>query len=478
MRYGTRRNSLTFVLVLSALLLFCLNQIWRQNSSLSLDEQTVQQQNVTKLIIRSNSTTMTTPVAAPTLTEATTSATIATSTGTGSNSSSSNSISTNTSMIHDDYVIHHELLSPKPTADFILNTSSADYRWVGKAWIPPQGVPVFTPSQIRAYLTKHNILILGDSTSRRIHQTINGLINAEDLDDVKLKEIDDAHMLNWNKNGKDRSCVNFGRKIVHLPGRKHITCINLEQEKHQEGGGDAVGADTQNNVMNNSATMTATKKHVTFFDYGVLYCYKGVSWMWRDDDADDLAGLRGPRPNDSNWTMNSNVQIFERDYDMIIIAMGIWELSQPKCLLPNSTVPSRLAVALDRIQRNTPNSLQVVFRTSAFDTRYTDNDQSIRDANTVARHFFQDMRRNSSFPENNDKDNTYHHDSNHHDPSFTNNKNNDFLLVDWGSVMDKRSFNVDRIKGDHPAHYGIQARTLFIQQLMHELVKADLMKSM
>ena len=104
-------------------------------------------------------------------------------------------------MIHDDYVIHHELINPKSTADLILNTSSSDYKWVGKAWIPPQGVPVFTPSQIRAYFTKHNILILGDSTSRRIYQTINGLINAKDLNDVKLKEIDEAQTLNLNKDG-------------------------------------------------------------------------------------------------------------------------------------------------------------------------------------------------------------------------------------------------------------------------------------
>ena len=271
------------------------------------------------------------------------------------------------------------------------------------------------------------------------------------------------------------------RKIVHLAGRNYIACINLEQEKQKEGGGEVVGADKHDNIMNNSTTMTTTKKHVTFFDHGILYCYKTLSWMWRDDNTDDLAGPRGPRPSGSSWTMNSNVQIFEKDYDMIIIAMGIWELSQlSTCTMkthPNSTVSSRLAVALDRIHRNTPNSLRVVFRTSAFDTRYTDNDQSIRDANTVARYFFEEMRQNASFPEIRDKDNTDHHDSSDHEPSFMN-KNNDFLLVDWGAVMDKRSFNVDRITGDHPAHYGIEARTLFIQQLMHELVKADLMKTM
>ena len=59
---------------------------------------------------------------------------------------------------------------------------------------------------------------------------INGLINAEDLNDVKLKEIDDAQMLSLNKDGKDTSCANFGdRAIVNLPGRNYIACINLEQ---------------------------------------------------------------------------------------------------------------------------------------------------------------------------------------------------------------------------------------------------------
>lgn len=476
MRYGTGRNSLTLV-VLSALLLFCLNQIWMQNSSLSLDEQTVQQQDEAKVITRSNSTA-TTPTAASSLTKAT-SATTSSTTG---SSWSSHHINTNTSTSHDDHaVFQHELLSPKSTANSILTTSSSDYKWVGKAWIPPEGVPVFTPSQIRTYLTKYNILILGDSTSRRIHQTINGMINAEDLNDVKLTEMDDATKLSLNKDGKDTSCVDFGdRAIVNLPGRNYIACINLEQEKYQEGGEESVEVDTHDIVKNNSTMMTATKKHITFFDHGILYCYKPLSWMWRDDDTDDLVGPRGPRPNNSNWTMNTNVQIFQRDYDVIIIAMGIWELSQLSTCLrnthPNSTVSSRLAVALDRIHRNTPSSLRVVFRTSAFDTRYTDNDQSIRDANTVARHFFEDMRRNLSIPESNNEYNINHHNSNH-DPSFTIN-NNDFLLVDWGAVMDKRSFNDDRIAGDHPAHYGIEARTLFIQQLMHELVKADLMKTM
>jgi hypothetical protein len=47
-------------------------------------------------------------------------------------------------------------------------------------------------------------------------------------------------------------------------------------------------------------------------------------------------------------------------------------------------------------------------------------------------------------------------------------------LVDFGSVIFKRSFREKRIQGDHVAHYGVEARLLYAQQLMHELIKAEL----
>jgi hypothetical protein len=45
--------------------------------------------------------------------------------------------------------------------------------------------------------------------------------------------------------------------------------------------------------------------------------------------------------------------------------------------------------------------------------------------------------------------------------------------VDWGSQIDKRSFGDTRIKGDLHPHYGLEARLLFAQMLMHELVKRE-----
>jgi len=45
-------------------------------------------------------------------------------------------------------------------------------------------------------------------------------------------------------------------------------------------------------------------------------------------------------------------------------------------------------------------------------------------------------------------------------------------LVDWGSVIFKRSHGADKFDGGNSAHYGLEGRLLFIQQLPHELMKA------
>ena len=41
-------------------------------------------------------------------------------------------------------------------------------------------------------------------------------------------------------------------------------------------------------------------------------------------------------------------------------------------------------------------------------------------------------------------------------------------------MIEHRSYGKERIKGDAPHHYDTEARILFLQQLMHELVKSEL----
>lgn len=49
-------------------------------------------------------------------------------------------------------------------------------------------------------------------------------------------------------------------------------------------------------------------------------------------------------------------------------------------------------------------------------------------------------------------------------------------FVDWAVPLKKRSYGEDRINGDLPTHYRLEARTLFLQQMMHELKKAEIQR--
>ncbi len=50
-----------------------------------------------------------------------------------------------------------------------------------------------------------------------------------------------------------------------------------------------------------------------------------------------------------------------------------------------------------------------------------------------------------------------------------------FTVVDWGSVISKRSFEERRIQGDIKGHYVLDARQLFAQQLLHELLASSIL---
>jgi hypothetical protein len=106
-----------------------------------------------------------------------------------------------------------------------------------------------------------------------------------------------------------------------------------------------------------------------------------------------------------------------------------------------------------------------MFRTNGFDVRNPEKNDDVLDSIEFAKHYFYDKK----------KQNEANLSTNHDGAASSSTSN--IGLVDWGGVLKHRNFGEDRIVGDHPAHYGLEGRTLYIQQLMHELVKADLMKS-
>jgi len=59
------------------------------------------------------------------------------------------------------------------------------------------------------------------------------------------------------------------------------------------------------------------------------------------------------------------------------------------------------------------------------------------------------------------------------DTEHTDLATSNLTLVDWGTVISRRSENEKRVSGDTKSHYGLEARLLFAQQLMHSLILAD-----
>ena len=166
-------------------------------------------------------------------------------------------------------------------------------------------------------------------------------------------------------------------------------------------------------------------------DFTFSLCYNGLEKKWEDEAI--LTKL-------------------SKEYDLIIIAMGIWEQVRAwDCRSANTTAGERLQTSLEAMERTNPPGLQLVFRNSGFDKRYESNNV-IRNANAVAVQFFHDLDQKWEMGR--------------YERNMT--------LVDWGGGMESRSYGENRIEGDLKPHYGLEARLLAIQQITHELLKSDL----
>jgi hypothetical protein len=78
----------------------------------------------------------------------------------------------------------------------------------------------------QSLLCKANVLVIGDSTTRRFYHTLLGMIIADDLKDVKQKRVDDEELM--NSHHKETSCADIGgRQIENEPILKAYFCRNF-----------------------------------------------------------------------------------------------------------------------------------------------------------------------------------------------------------------------------------------------------------
>ena len=362
-------------------------------------------------------------------------------------------------------------------AESIMKSNSSEYNWLGNSFVNPPGVPTFTARQIKAYFERRNVLFIGDSTSRRVSNNIYGIITADNLDDVKVHEI------NYDLKTRDTNCSSDqqDRAMLKVPNSfRGMICkdviVGAGSYKGRGNFRTVVQPDTPSNSTisasssetkhddtnsNHSSTQMVRKKTVKF-DRINSECYDKILWQWRDVDKLDFRWADNLEQSVllNQQSLNPGLQAIYKDYDLVIISIGIWDLVDSEtCDRDGVPLPLRLRRMLNAVERKTPDDLQVVIRTPGFESNHPDANNSLQfDAIDITRDFFHNMRTTRG---NDDK------------------RYKNFTLVDWGSVVSKRSFGEDKIiSRDHNgAHYGLDARLLLVQHLMHELVKADLMKA-
>ena len=352
-----------------------------------------------------------------------------------------------------------------PFAPDILNsiksTNSSDYSWMGNNFVPPAGVPVFTPSQIKDYFQNRNVLFLGDSTNRRVYGTMRALINADDLDDVSLEALDKVHrrrldevaagaassMSNNYTSASAAAKFKAANDRTSICGPRAIKSL-IHKTLPDYGCDNVVGSTAEKYAINqfdddykNSSIDEKMKETKGFFDTGLGYCHHNILW-----DFNDM--------NNGGELLNA----MKADYDLIIINNGIWEnINQGACRRNATSGLGRLPALLDKIRDESSKDLQIVFRTPGFADESGKGKGAMNlslDFINYAKEYFYKIRMGQGIDYLEPK------------PNIT--------LVDFGSVIFKRSFREKRIQGDHVAHYGVEARLLYAQQLMHELIKAEL----
>ena len=172
-------------------------------------------------------------------------------------------------------------------------------------------------------------------------------------------------------------------------------------------------------------------------------CYKMIEWQWREANNNNTEQSL----LNQHSLLNPGLQAMYEDYDLVIISLGIWdsvkaEECQSSWKDANWTSPlTPLRGMLNAMERNNPNDLQVVIRTAGFDAKQQSANNSLSfEFNDILRDFAHNMTMTAQG--NNEK------------------RHNNFTVVDWGSVISKRSFGEDKIvsRDWHGSHYGLDAR--------------------
>jgi hypothetical protein len=223
------------------------------------------------------------------------------------------------------------------------------------------------------------------------------MLNAPDSSDVSISEINDARVIDRGKKG------GFGAgnctQNVDLPWANKETTQNPHHMMKCETFGNS--------------------KMDLFYWGGNLVCFSHLTYFAS--------------------TYLEHGKKTSQDYDILILALGTWELKRPwDCRKQQNETDSgkRLQMALKSLSALATPKFRIIWRTIGY-TPKESSKAPINIYNQIAKEYI-DTQPYMSY-------------------------------VDWGGEIERRSFGSSRIKGDMDPHYGLEARTLMANMLTHEL---------
>ncbi len=376
-----------------------------------------------------------------------------------------------------------------------------EYYWVGNHWIPPKGVPTYTPLDFLKYFQNRNVLFIGDSTGRRAYATLYAMMesamdihtpatathsngnndssNRREHHNLRIPSLDHPSVIDVNK-GRNRkeTCENTDRRLYHEIGNTSAwLCRNLnEQEMNHTTNTTASNSTAQNELQSSPSSpprpmMTPAPSRGKFDLIGEA-CMISAEQFLTNFNATRNNNTTSEHGDDHNEE-TTRLPSFLKDYDLVVVAIGIWDTKMNHICKHNfaplgrEIVPAeeRVTNFLRSLAKASSPDLQFAYRTTGFSGKHEHDDKHWKMIQ-AAHDFFE---AESKLKSNDENKKQAEDEENDKGSSPTTN----MTLVDWGSLVSERSWDGDRIHGDIPVHYGLEARLLFAQQLLHQLLEDE-----
>ena len=263
--------------------------------------------------------------------------------------------------------------------------------WIGNTWIPPPPWRLYSASETRRVWANKKVWWLGDSTARRGAFTFYHVIS--NTDSVREVDLDSGHIIDVNKNGRRVDlCPSIPRALLCRPMPDSNDTSNMSF------------------VINSESCAFGNQEYLQ---------------------------------NVMNISHNPRTTGSILDFDIIVIAMGAWEVGKEwECQRDGKIgLPDRIIGVLRTCHEFTQKfGVPIVWRTSGYGPDRGQG-ETFDGMNNVAMDMIDSLGGESGL--------TY---------------------INWGGAVRERSFGPDRILGDHQYHYGVHPRLVLMQMLTNHLV--------